>query len=76
MCACPCLTFIAGDERPVVALQVGGDDGAVSVGQDELLLFVEHVLPPVGAGLHTAEGRESPQNHTAYTTQPQQTVGL
>ena len=55
MCASLCLTFIAGDECSAVALQGGGDDGAVSVGQD-VLRVVEHVLPAVGAGLHTVGG--------------------
>lgn len=49
------LTFIARDQRPAFGLEVGRDDVTEAVGQD-VVCFVEDVLPAVGTGLKDREG--------------------
>lgn len=58
------LTFIARDQRPAFGLEVGRDDITEAVGQD-VVCFVEDVLPAVGTGLEDREGfragKDSPE---------------
>lgn len=49
------LTFIARDQHPAFALEVGRDDVTEAVGQD-VVCFIVDVLPAVGTGLKDREG--------------------